>query len=414
MANRSSLSEGGKRFRHASDFTIESSTFDGPIAWYPWFDFIARRIFFLSDVSFHAQSFNNMERYLQQHQDSQCNQRHRPFLLSSSALWLCIGALSFAQVTSAEPVEAVEAVGNNYRDSILRLDPMNTVNVDRDMASILNDFYESNYTDSETWDKVESIRFEGELITPQGSFGFIAYQKKPDYCKIALFHGEAPLLVMAYDGQEAWQMDFTQSEDAVMMPKLEALNFIRDAPVGGHLFYPQIPGKTIVLKGVALVADRRCFELLITLPDGQQITSMLGMTDFREHQLVTTNAVTGKREVTTHTKFLHHQGIRLPACSELTIEDELVHTLVVNDVVFNEGVMPWMFVRSSGELLKGTKRERFQDLEYGLGASLAELNQVQTSDPSKGDAFSPFAPPSAFNLSIEEVLSPAGEAVEAP
>ncbi len=362
--------------------------------------FASARVFFFSSLFVRVSSLPSVK----PHQQKPSLPQSTRLSLGGGIVWLCVCALAVGSAAFAES-EEVELEGpQTYREMIALLDPMETSGLDSQLASVLRDYYEYNFSDRATWGGVESIRFEGELITSHGTLRFVAFKKKPDYCKVVVFRGVQPLLVMGYDGEDAWQIDMAISGEARAMSTGEALNFIRDATTGGHLFYPQFPGKTIELKGSTLTGGRRCFELLVALPNGQRVTYMLGMLGFREHQQITENALTGKREVITHTHFREHQGVRLPARSELTIDEELVHTVVVHNVQFNLGVMPWMFARASGALLAGAEDAgHFSSFGVDLERLQMEPIPVEASDPLIDGSFSPFAPPSAFNLSDAEV-----------
>jgi hypothetical protein len=271
---------------------------------------------------------------------------------------------------------------------------MDVTGLDREVASLLGSYYRRNFTDADTWDSVQSIRFEGFLHLPQGSLRFIAFKKKPDYTKVVILVGTKPVFVMAYDGQDAWQIDLSKSQEPVAMAPAEAINFIRDATTGGHLFYPRIPNKKIELKGSAVVADRRCFELLVTLPDGQPVTSFIAMSDFSEFQVRTTNAASGDTEIVRNLDFREHEGIRLPVRSELIINGAVAHTVEIVDVQFNRGVMPWMFARSSGAQMPGLPSP-VAPAEEGAPPSNLFAPIENFSAPTE-NTFSPFAAPSVF------------------
>ena len=278
---------------------------------------------------------------------------------------------------------------------------MDTTSLDSGLATVLRNYYRATFLNEENWAKIESIRFDGTLQFPQGVARFTAYKKKPDRCKVVL-EARGGQIVMAYDGQEAWQQSTFQSSQPTSAPELpaqgsgvrperhpvaqslelgtpgspdsrlahtspanppiiphssairyhstpmppaEAANFIRDATTGGHLLYPGIEGKTIQLLGTTTVDGHRLYDLQITLPDGQQILSQLDMTTFAEVRQITTNNVTGDEEVVTHTDFKRIDGVRVPHTSTLTIDGQQIHQSRLHRVQTNKGVMPWMFSR---------------------------------------------------------------------
>ncbi|MDP4610562.1 MAG: hypothetical protein NWT02_05190, partial [Opitutales bacterium] len=190
--------------------------------------------------------------------------------------------------------------------------------------------------------------------------------------------------VMAYDGEAAWQLTTAEGEGrAVDIPELEALNFIRDAKMGGHLFYPQLSGKEIRLDGSVLVDGERCYRLFITLPDGDQITSDLDFSSFAERQQSSVNHVNGKVEVNTLNNFRLVDGVRIPFKSVMTVDGEIVHKVEMMQVQTNVGVMSWMFQRPSGA--------HVPDVPSGLlGASeLGSEDGSQATFGGEGSAFEP-------------------------
>lgn len=268
------------------------------------------------------------------------------------------GAATAEGSTSSEPpppaAVAVSESQSAYAASIARLEPMDTTGLNPDLVTVLSGYYRNSFTSSEHWEQIESIRFDGTLELPNGSLRFTAFKKKPDYCKIVIFAPNGGRIVMAYDGQDAWQFNTLQPDaQPTDLDPLEALNFIRDATTGGHLLYPLIPDKQIELVGAASLNGRRHYELLVTLPDGEPIRSLLDMTTYAEAQQTTVNHVNGQTEVTTHSDFREIDGVRFPFVSTLTVEGEQMHQSRIDRVQVNLGVMPWMFSRSSGAALPG-------------------------------------------------------------
>lgn len=260
----------------------------------------------------------------------------------------------------AEPLSAAEpeTLGvNEYRQSIERLDPMDTTGLDYNVANVLRNYYKNTFTRFPKWEALESIQFEGALHLPQGVVRFSAFKKKPDYIKIVILVGNGGRIVMGYDGVDAWQLNTLQlGAVPTAMPEAEALNFIRDATTGGHMLYPLVKGKTITLEGVGDVDGQRAYHLRIQLPDGQQIQSFLDMTTFAEIRQITINNVNGDEEVTTHSDFRRIDGIRIPFTSTLTIEGEQIHQSRISKAQTNKGVTPWMFARPSSPSLEPSRK----------------------------------------------------------
>jgi hypothetical protein len=265
---------------------------------------------------------------------------------------------------------------------------MDTTGLGYGISNVLRNYYRHNFTDSKTWQQLESIRFDGTLHLAQGVVRFTAFKKKPDHCKVVIFASNGGRIVMAYDGADAWQLNTLQPEaQAIAMPEAEALNFIRDATTGGHLLYPLIEGKTITLAGTADVDGQRAYHLQIQLPDGQQVQSFLDMTSFAEIRQITTNNLNGDEEVITHSDFRQIDGICVPFISTLTVDGQQIHQVRMYNVQTDIGVMPWMFARPAGANLElsrnGTNIPNSPDLsEVGRHALMPQLSARERGSPN--------------------------------
>ena len=295
-----------------------------------------------------------------------------------------------AQSESAEP-EAVLS----YREAIVGWEPMNVHALDSRVAGILRDYYEASFGGHRNWKKVESFRFEGVLRMPQGALSFVAFKKKPDYCKIVLFGGGGVRIVMSYDGADAWQLNTAESAQPSAMPPTEALNFIRDAPVAGHLLYPTLPGKQVEMLGRRVVDGVDCYDLRVTLPDGQQVIYAIDRSDFVERQQIVVNPVSGATEVTTHGRIDRIAGISVPMQSTMTIDGELVHEVQMRRVEVNQGLMPWMFARPSGAYIPGSMPEGVVELDKVWELTADESLNVEGAAPSS-ESFGLDEPPAGM------------------
>ncbi|NQY33030.1 MAG: hypothetical protein HRT56_07655, partial [Coraliomargarita sp.] len=155
-------------------------------------------------------------------------------------------------------------------------------------AAILDNFYRRSFGGPENWAKVQSMRFDGILHLPQGKIRFIAFKKKPNLCKVVIFGGGAQRMIMAYDGEDAWQLMNSESDDPVDMPELEAINFIRDAELGGNLMFPKFPGKQIERLNGRIVEGSSCLVFKVTRPDGQEVEYAIDATTYSERQMAVT------------------------------------------------------------------------------------------------------------------------------
>jgi hypothetical protein len=240
-----------------------------------------------------------------------------------------------------------------YRDAIRRLDPMGLGGIEPEIASILGKYYGASLGGPKHWEGIESIRFDGTLRLPQGEFSFVAYKKKPDYCKVILLGKRGLRVAMAYDGADTWQLNSADPKGAVAMPPAEALNFIRDAPTASHLLYATLPGKRIELLGRRKVSGFACHELRVTLPNGQQVTYAIDANSYVERQQIVVNSVSGATEVTTHMRNDLLEGLSIPVESTMTVDGEFKHEVRMRGVKVNQGLSAAVFARPAPSSVAG-------------------------------------------------------------
>lgn len=257
---------------------------------------------------------------------------------------LILTRLAVYAVDELDVASAASVSLSPYALSIERVAPMDTTGMPSGLARVLKNYYRQTFTSPEKWAEVESFRFDGALHLAQGTLPFTAYKKKPDYCKVVLKAPSGARVVMSYNGQEAWQINAQQVDGLVeQMPEAAALNFIRDATTGGHLLYPLIPGKQMELLGIASFDGKRCYEIGITLPDGEHIRSFLDVTTYAEVRQITINHLTGDEEIVTHSDFREIDGVSIPFVSVLTIDGQEIHQSRIKRVRSGVGLAPWMF-----------------------------------------------------------------------
>ena len=293
--------------------------------------------------------------------------------------------------------ESESAQPDTYGSAILKVGPMDAAGLNPQISHILREYYRLSLGGGKNWQSVESLRFEGVLRVPQGALHFVAFKKKPDYCKIVLFAGQERI-VMSYDGTDAWQLNTVESSDPVSMPPSEALNFIRDAPTAGHLLYAKLPGKLVELLGTRTVGDYECYDLRVTLPNGQQVTYAIDRTDFVERQQIVENSVSKAVEVTTHGELLVVNGVSVPMVSTMETDGAFTHKVQMHSVEVNVGAMPWMFSRPSGLYLPGRLPEGAVGADTLLDADLTGRARLDAGVSLPGaESFGLDEPASAFD-----------------
>ncbi len=236
------------------------------------------------------------------------------------------------------------ASASDFHTLVEGRDPMSLEGVDPEVAAILQKYYAASFGSADNWAAVKDFRFEGVLEMPAGEFNFFGYLKKPNFSKVILYGVGASQTVLSYDGADAWQI-IPPARGAVDMPPEAAVDFIRDAPVGGLLLYPNLPSKRIEALGTRRVGDYRCRDLRVTLPGGQQVTYAIDLDTGLERQKITTNTVSGQVETLTHSRWEAHQGIVILTENTMMAGGKNLFTARIENVEVNAGLVPAMFER---------------------------------------------------------------------
>lgn len=283
---------------------------------------------------------------------------------------LCL-LLAWAGVTSlnAEPDGLHAAL--DYEAMLKKHESMDTGGLSRELRSALSDYFQLSCGGPATWQKIQSLRMEGVLRLPDRDIQFVAFKKKPAYTKIVLKGADGPIMVMAFDGKDAWQLIPSESEEPVAMPPAEAVNFMRDAVFGTHLFYPVADGKETILLENEEINGWLCRNIRVLLPNGDEVTYALSIRNALPRRQVTKNHHSGLLETTIYEEFKQIDGVSLPARSVLWVEGVKLHEVHITDFEFNLGIMPWMFSRPSGAYLPGpSKSSELESLDpSNLGPS---------------------------------------------
>ena len=225
---------------------------------------------------------------------------------------------------------------------------METKGLDPKLARVLTNYYRKTFTSLENWEELQSIIFEGILHLPEGKVRFTAHKKKPNYYKIVLRTPQGERIIMAYDGNEAWQLNLGPSDSGpTTMPEAEAQNFIRDATIAGPLLDPLMEGKHIELGALVNVDGRNCYELEVEMPGGQRIRSAIDIIDYAERQQTTVNNVNGLEERNIYSDFRVIDGVRFPFASSMESGGKEMHRVEMLDIRLNAGLIRPMFQRAS-------------------------------------------------------------------
>lgn len=263
--------------------------------------------------------------------------------LAVIALSLTVGTGSLnAQPQGGE----VESNGNQA----LPKEPFDTDGLGSKLSRVLTNYYRKTFTSQENWLELESVMFVGVLKNEQGEFEFAAYKKKPNLSKVVIRGPQGRgRLVFAYDGNEAWQSNSMglDNPEIQAMGVVEAKNFIRDATIAGYLVNPQQEGKQIQLSGLVEVDDKTCYEIEVTLPNGERIRYAIDVVEHVERRQITINHLNNQEEINIFSDFRVVEGIRFPHISRMESNGEVVHRAEIKNIRINPGLTDAIFQRAS-------------------------------------------------------------------
>lgn len=227
-------------------------------------------------------------------------------------------------------------------DVILRRTAMPELGETR-IEKILSRYYEKGLGGPDGWGKVVSLNITGKLKTASGELRLSAYQKKPDLIKMSISSESGPGgLILAYDGEVAWKQKGRRGEPEPMTG-VEARRFIHSARFGNYLLYPYAEGKRIRLIDTVPVEGAICHQLRVELDTGYQVDYFIDIRSYLEIKVVNTDL----RNDTTNSIFYKDYVLDFSRPIARKVENweegEWVSTMLVDQVKFNSGVMPWMF-----------------------------------------------------------------------
>jgi hypothetical protein len=256
--------------------------------------------------------------------------------------FLAVAALLWSSDGTIQPYRHSDLFTN---EEAISSDPMKIEGLDFDMTYLLKGYYQKSLGGAENWEQVQSLFIRGKIVNSSGnSIEFINLRKKPDLNKLVVYVGKEHQIISCYNGIEAWQHQTFEGGKAEPMALNVAVDFIRDSWFGGHLLYPMLPGKRIERVGNAIVDGEKCALVKVTLPNGQYYTISLDSNRYQRAE-ETVSAVDGSKRYSIQSDFQRLSGVILPFKSQIFQDDVLMQEIIIDSVVFNKGVMPWMFNR---------------------------------------------------------------------
>jgi hypothetical protein len=207
---------------------------------------------------------------------------------------------------------------------------------------LLGRYFAEGLGGSENWERIESLNVEGTMQIKDREVEINAYQKKPDFMKLALSPSSGITVVLGYDGETAWRQVGSEAEGRPM-GEVEARRFIHSARFGNHLLYPYARGKTIRFIDTVPVEGTICHQIRVELDTDYQVDYFIDIRTYREIKVENTDLKTGARNSVVYHDHIVESGMPVAMRIESYEEGEWVSSLQIEDVKVNSGVMPWMF-----------------------------------------------------------------------
>lgn len=260
-----------------------------------------------------------------------------PHPLGLFTLFMLVASL---KATASDPGDRLDLAGRTITP-ILMEDPMPELGDGR-LALILTRYYEDGLGGAENWKRISSIRFSGTLELKDGEFSLTALQKKPNLVKMTLRQNHRDM-VLAFDGETAWQRPPGRDASAAVMSEDEARRFIHSARFGNYLLYPFAEGKEIIYIDTVPVEGKICHKIRVVLDTGYQLDYYIDIRSFMEVKVENMDTTNDFRNSIVYSDYTRESGMPIARNIKSFENGEWVSTLILDEAKVNSGVIPWMF-----------------------------------------------------------------------
>lgn len=225
--------------------------------------------------------------------------------------------------------------------NLLRQTPMPDLGQGR-LAKILTRYYGEGLGGAENWNQISSLKVAGTLKLESGEYELNAYQKKPNLIKMTI-RGNQRDLVLAYDGETAWQQLPGRDTQPEVMGADEARRFVHSAHFGNHLLYPFGAGKKIEYIDTVPAEGNICHQIRVTLDTDYQVDYFIDIRSYLEIRVVNTDLRNQSTSSVVYKDYIREYGMPIAKQVESFENGEWVSSLKLDEVKVNSGVIPWMF-----------------------------------------------------------------------
>ena len=212
------------------------------------------------------------------------------------------------------------------------------------LGRVLNRYYNEGMGGLSAYQRLESLRMEGDMEIGGRTFPFRIFKKKPDLFMLTMTLPGRNDWTMGYDGEVAWQQrpDLNDGK-AVKMDEVQQARFLLDAAFASHLLYAKDPKKEINLIDTVPLDGRICHQIEVMFSSGYRLTYFIDTRTLHEYKVVIEDKNTGRLTEAFFDDYVKVGG--MPMAREVTNfeEGEPVSILRIERIESNVGLMPWIF-----------------------------------------------------------------------
>ena len=211
------------------------------------------------------------------------------------------------------------------------------------LGKILTRFYKKSLGGREYWDKINSIKFSGELNTNKGTFDYLSIVKKPNFYKISISSAKSTTIV-AFDGKDKWRKQIAGEEEspAEMVPEMHRM--LHEPELLLHLLYPLKNGKSFKYQGTQRKFNTVCFKISLLIEEGYSIDYYIDT----ESYLIVAAEITDMLSdfypvLIAYSNYKTLNSLYFAHTIKFYMRDRLESTLNINNVSTNSGAVRWLF-----------------------------------------------------------------------
>ena len=224
---------------------------------------------------------------------------------------------------------------------VMRQTPMPELGKGR-LAKILTRYYREGLGGVENWEQISSLKVSGTLELKTGEYELNAYQKKPNLIKMTI-SSEQRDLILAHDGETAWQNLLGSKSAAEPMGEADARRFKHSALFGNHLLFPFAEGKTLQYIDTVPMEGNICHQIRVVLDTGYQVDYFIDIRTYLEIKVHNTDLLSEMTNSMIYKDYIREYGMPIAKLVESYENGEWVSRLELKEVKVNAGLVPWMF-----------------------------------------------------------------------